>query len=359
MAYENMTYEVLLHRMMDKVTSKYPNLDTREGSILFNALAPAALELAIGYVELSNAINESFVNTATREYILLGCKQMGMDISVFEASAGVHVGEFNVEVPIGSRWNCDLFNYVVTGFIGVNSDTGYYEYQMDCETLGTAPNAQTGDLTAITDIPSGLTYAKLTKCIIEGENETSDEDIKTAYFEYVNSVATDGNVSQYKRWCSEYEGIGNSKVFPLWNGDNTVKVSILSVSNRAATEELITEFQEYLDPGITGMGDGVAPIGAFVTVTTATEVPINVRATVLLKSGYSDTTEINKALEKYFSEIAYSKNLVAYMNIGATILNVEGVEFVTDLLVNGGTSDITLGVEEIPVLGTTNWTVTN
>ena len=39
MAYENMTYELILQRMMDRVSLQYPNLDTREGSILFNALA--------------------------------------------------------------------------------------------------------------------------------------------------------------------------------------------------------------------------------------------------------------------------------------------------------------------------------
>jgi uncharacterized phage protein gp47/JayE len=228
---------------------------------------------------------------------------------------------------------------------------------MDCETAGTAPNNQTGNLTAITDIPDGLIVAEITECLIEGENETSDEYVRTAYVEYVNSVATDGNVSQYKRWCNEYDGVGNAKIFPLWNGDNTVKVSILSVSNRAASEELIAEFQEYLDPGITGMGDGIAPIGAFVTVSTATEVPINVSAKVKLKSGYTDTGVIDTALSKYFSEIAYEKNLVAYMNVGAIILNTEGVEFITDLVVNGGTSDVALGVEEIPALGTTNWTV--
>lgn len=355
MAYENMTYEVILQRMMNRVTTKYPNLDTREGSILFNALAPAAIELAIMYTELENAINESFVNTASREYILVGCEQMGMDISVFEASAGVHKGVFDVEVPIGSRWNCELFNYEVNEYLGL--EDGYYTYRMTCETLGTSPNNHVGDLTAISDIPTGLTYAKVTECLIEGENETSDEDIRTAYYDYVNSVASDGNVAQYKVWCNEFDGIGNSKIFPLWNGDNTVKVSILSTSNHAATEELIAEFQEYLDPGITGMGDGIAPIGAFVTVTTATEVPVNISATVMLKDGYSDTSVIDEALDKYFSEIAYEKSMVAYMNIGATILNVEGVEFVTDLLVNGGTSDITLGNEEIPTVGTTTWTV--
>lgn len=355
MAYESQTYETILARMMDRVSADYPNLDTREGSILFNALAPAAVELAIMYTELDNAIKESFVNTASREFILIGCEQMGMDISIFDASAGIHKGEFDVEVEIGSRWNCDLYNYTVTEFIGMNGS--YYTYRMVCENTGTAPNNQTGDLTPITEVPTGLSYAKVTECLIEGKNETSDEDIRTAYYEYVNSAVSDGNVAQYKRWCSEYKGIGNSKVFPLWNGANTVKVSILSESNTKASTELIQEFQAYLDPGITGMGDGVAPIGAFVTVTTATEVPLNVSATVTMKAGYSDTTKIGKALTDYFASIAYEKSQVAYMNIGAVILGTEGVESISGLTVNGGTADITLGTEQIPVIGTTNWTV--
>lgn len=355
MAYENMTYEFILDRMMKRVNEQYPNLDNREGSIIFNALAPAALELAILYTELDNSMNESFVATASREYLYEICRQFGMDTSVFEASAGVHKGEFNVEVPIGSRWNCELYNYTVTEFIGMNGE--YYTYKMDCETVGTSPNKQKGTLTPITDISDGLTYAMITECLVEGENETSDDGIREAYTEYVNSSVDDGNIAQYERWCNEYTGVGNAKVFPLWNGANTVKVSILSVSNKAASEELVAEFQEYLDPGSNGMGDGVAPIGAFVTVTTATEVPIEISATVTMKSGYIDTTPINKALENYFSSIAYEKLIVAYMNVGAAILGVEGVESVSDLTVNGGTVDITLGEEEVPVLGAVNWVV--
>ena len=355
MAYEDMTYEVILQRMMDRVTAKYPNLDNREGSIIFNALSPAALELAVMYTELDNVIRESFVDTASREYILIGCKQMGMDITQFEANAGTFKGEFDVEVPIGSRWNCELFNYTVTEFIGMNSD--YYTYQMDCDTAGTAPNNQVGDLTAITDIPEGLTYAKVTECLIEGENETSDEDIRTAYYDYVNSAVSDGNVGQYERWCNEYDGVGNYKIFPLWNGANTVKVSILNPSNRKASDTLVAEFQEYLDPNVEGMGNGQAPIGAFVTVTTATEVPISVSATVTMKSGYTDTSGITTALTNYFASIAYEKSTVAYMNIGAVILSVDGVESVNNLKVNNSTVDIQLGTEEIPVIGTVDWTV--
>lgn len=359
MAYESMTYEVILQRMMARVIEQHPNLDNREGSILFNALAPAALELAIAYTELDNCRNESFVSTASRDYILIGCMDMGMDISQFDANAGTHKGEFNVEVPIGSRWNCDLYNYEVTELIGLNAETNYYEYQLICETTGTEPNNQTGELAPITDAPSGLTHARLTECLIEGKNETSNEDIVTAYYDYVASTIGDGNIAQYERWCDEYPngGIGNSKVFPLWNGANTVKVSILSESNRKATPELISDFQEYLDPNTTGMGDGVAPIGAFVTVSTATEVPMNISAVVTMKSGYTDTSKIASELTEYFSRLAYTSNSVSYMSVGATILSVDGVETINNLIINGGSVDISLGDEEIPVLGTTDWTV--
>lgn len=355
MAYEHMTYPAILQRMKDIVTKAYPNLDAREGSIIFNALAPAAVELAIMYTELDNILSESFIDTATREYILIACEQMGMDTSVFQASKGVHRAEFNVEVPIDSTWNCELYNYTVTEFIGMSN--GYYAYRMECDTVGTAPNNQTGDLIPIDVAPVGLTYAKLVECLIEGENETSDDGIRSAYYEHVNSTLADGNVAQYQQWCNEYVGIGNSKVIPLWNGANTVKVSILSASNKAASEELVKEFQDYLDPGSTGMGDGVAPIGAIVTVTTATEIPISVTADISFKDGYSDTTAITTALENYFSTIAYEKNIVSYMTVGATILSVIGVDSISNLKINNGTVDISLGIEEIPVVGTTTWTV--
>lgn len=355
MAYEDMTYEHILQRMMNRVAEDYPSLDNREGSIIFNALAPAAMELAIAYTELENVLNESSVSTASREYILRGCLDMGMDTFLFEASAGSHKAHFNVQVSVGSRWNCDLYNYEVVEYLG--KEDGYHAYELLCETVGTDPNNQTGDLTPITEAPNGLSYAKLVECIVEGENETSDEDIRSAYYDFVGNTASDGNVGQYKRWCEEYDGIGNSKIFPLWNGDNTVKVSILSASNQVASDELLAEFQEYLDPDITGMGDGIAPIGAFVTVTTATEVPLNITATVTMKSGYSDTSIIDSALTEYFQSIAYEKTLISYMTVGAVILGVDGVESISNLTINGGTADLTIGDEEIVVLGSTNWAV--
>lgn len=356
MAYEHMTYDAILERMLARITEKNPNIDTREGSMIYDAVAPAAMELAINYVELENIRKETFILTATREGKIQRCKEIGIDTDIFNASYGVFKGLFDVEVPMGSRWNLDLYNYTVTKGLGMNED-GYFEYHLTCETLGTAPNGVFGMLTPILDTYTNLHYAELVEVLIEGDNESSDAEIDEYYINIVDSKTTDGNVSQYKQWCSDYNGIGNHRVFPLWNGKNTVKVSILSTSNRVASEELINEFQEYLDPNIEGMGNGKAPIGAFVTVTTATEVPINITGTISMKDGYTDTSVIDNHLTNYFASLAYDKKSVGYMNVGAAILNADGVEFVTNLLMNGDTSDIILGDEEIPILGTANWTV--
>ena len=350
-----MTYETIIARMIARITDKYPQVDTREGSMVFNAVAAAAMELAIMYEELDNVLRESFVETATREYILMACEEMGIDITVFNATAGIFKGEFNIPIELSSRWNMGLYNYIVVEEL--EQENNLYIYKLQCETVGTEPNGFIGDLTPIDEVNGDLTIARISECIVEGEDETSDDDIRQYYFDYVNSVAIDGNVSQYEQWCRDYNGIGGFKIFPLWNGANTVKVSILNVSNHAASEELIAEFQEYLDPGITGMGDGIAPIGAFVTVSTATEIPLNITANVSLKDGYTETTSIEPTLEKYLSELAYETSRISYMGVGAAIMNAEGVDFVTNLLINGSSNDITLGNEEIPILGSTNWTV--
>lgn len=359
MAYESMTYEVIIARMIKRVSDKYPDVDIREGSMVYNAMAAGAMELAIMYTELDNVLKESFVQTASRQFLLMGCDQVGIDVSIFNASNAFFKAEFNIPIELNSRWNLGLYNYLVIDELERENgdDENMYYYRLQCESPGSEPNVMFGDLTPIDFVDGNLTTAKITECIIDGEEEASDEEIREYYFNYVTSAATDGNVGQYKLWCEDFAGIGNYKIFPLWNGANTVKVSILSATNRVASDELIEEFQNYLDPGITGMGDGIAPIGAFVTVSTATELPLNITATVKLKEGYSDTSTIDETLEKYLAEVAYENSTVSYMKIGASIMDAECVDFISNLTINDGTSDIPLGDEQIAILGTATWVV--
>jgi len=48
--YDNINYDLILNRMLDRVPSSF---DKREGSIIYDALAPAAMELMGMYIELT------------------------------------------------------------------------------------------------------------------------------------------------------------------------------------------------------------------------------------------------------------------------------------------------------------------
>ena len=61
-----MTYEELLQAMLDRVPS---NVDKREGSIIYDALAPCAYFLAQQNFQLENYLDLVFPDTAVGEYL--------------------------------------------------------------------------------------------------------------------------------------------------------------------------------------------------------------------------------------------------------------------------------------------------
>lgn len=353
--FEEYDYPTLLDRFILDIKTKYPELDYREGSLIHNAVAAAAMELAMVYINMDTVLEQSFIETASRTNLYRLSEQMGIDTSFYNATKGTFKALFNQKIPIGSRWNLSNYNYTVIKELDYKEP--YYAFELECETAGSAPNSVVGTLTPITDVSQNLTYTELVSSIQQGREEMTDNEIRQFYKNQVNGTDVDGNKAQYEKWANAFNGIGNYKVFPLWNGKNTVKVSILNEINGVATDELIKEFQDYLDPGSTGMGDGVAPIGAIVTVSTATEKEINITGNLTMKDGYANTWEVDQTIANYYIDRSYKSNYVSYSQIIMAIMSSEGVENVTNVLVNGGTEDIKLGEEEIPVLGTNNWTV--
>lgn len=364
------SYEGILARMIQRITDEYPELDPREGGIMYNALAAAAMELANAYASQDSLNNECFAATASLEGLYVLCDEVGIDTyATFSATKGMFKGEFDADVPPLSRWNLGNYNYTVAYTIEEETDieNNKWVFALECETPGTDPNGIRGDLTPVDYVNSNMTVAKITECIIAGQDDWDEDSIRAYYFAHVNRTNADGNVSQYGLWCTENPAIGNYRVFSLENGANTVTVSILNADNGVASQALISEFQEYLDPttlvteGGTpipqGMGNGAAPIGAIVTVDTATEKTINVTGSVKFEPGYDDTSILDEAIEDFFKEIAYVKNSVQYMSLGAKLLDTAGIDYVAMLTVNGGTTDVALGDKEIPILGTTTWTV--
>lgn len=328
--FEDMTYENILEDAMSRVSS---DVDKRQGSVIFDAIAPACAEIAQLYVKLENLIDSAFADTAPREYLVLKAKEAG--IEPYPATYAICKGVFNTGVSIGSRFNIDKINFVVTEKI---KD---YEYKLKCETAGSEGNNHLGTLIPINYIYK-LTSASLTEVIIPGEDEEDTESFRQRYFEQVKSTALNGNKASYKAWVNEIEGVGMSKAERSGTGGK-VNVYVTTPDMTTPSSELLSTIKEKLDPvAQQGLGAGLAPIGHIVTVMSAAKTYMAISITLTLKNGY--TTEgvkptilsvlndyIEKANKKWESETItiYSAQLLV------EILNISAIENITALTING------------------------
>ena len=350
MAYEDITYEVILQRMLDRVPN---NMDKREGSIIFDALAPAAVELQLMYIELDTILKETFADTAQRDYLVRRAAERG--IEPYEATYATLKGIFtpsSLEIPIGSRFSCNELNYVITSKIQDG------EYQLQCETLGVDGNANFGDLIPI-DYIQGLETAKLTELLIPGEDEEDVESLRERYFASFETKPYGGNKKDYIQKTNAIAGVGSTKVTPIWQGGGTVLLTILNSEYSKASNALIKAVQEEIDPTQDGTGMGIAPIGHIVTVQTVEEVPINVKATFGFDEGYSFNSlksTIQNVIREYLLDLRknwanQTSTVVRISQIETKILQIEGIIDIQNTKINGSTSNLTLTEYQVPIFG--------
>ena len=351
--YEHVTYESILQRMLDRVPN---NVDKREGSIIYDALAPAAIELQLMYIALDVIMTESFADTASRDYLIKRASERG--ITPTPATSAILKGVFTpatIDV-LGKRFSCGELNYVAIEKITDG------EYQMQCETTGLDGNASFGHIIPI-DYIDGLETAELTEILILGEDEEDTEVFRKRYFESLELQPFCGNIADYKRITTSIEGVGGVKVVPVWNGGGTVKLTVIDSTFGVPTNELIELVQNNIDPvGHSGEGVGLAPIGHVVTVFGVQGRTIDIVTNITYQTGWnwdSAKSYILNAINQYFNDLAETwdenENLIIRISqLEARILACEGVLDVSGTTLNGSTSNMSLDANEIPIRGTVN-----
>lgn len=333
--YGDITYEKILGRMLERIPG---DLDKREGSVIFDALAPAAVELQNAYIGLGWTLDQMFAGTAVRESLIRRCAEWG--ISPHPATKAALKGVFNMDIELGARFSLETLNYTAVERL----DAGVY--RMECETAGTAGNKLLGKLVPIGFI-QGLTRAELTEVLEEGSDEEATDALLERFLLKVQKPSTSGNRYDYYNWAVGCPGVGAAKVFPLADGPGTVKVVVANANRSAAGEELLRLVSDTIEE--------LRPIGADVSVVSAAEKRIAVSAKVKLKNGLNLGTvqaAFAAALTEFLQDHAFDIAYVSLARVGNLLLNVAGVEDFTELLLNGQAGNVALADEEIAVAGT-------
>lgn len=335
--FENMTYENILADMLSRVTS---DVDKREGSVIYDALAPCAYQLAQNYFNLNNFIDLVSGDTAVGEYLDRVVEDYG--ITRKASTYAIRKITTNGAVGIGTRWGLNGTTYIITELISANV------YKAQCEQLGIIGNQYSGTLENIDNV-SGIT-ATLTDIITSGEDTEIDDNLRARFYNQVQAPSTSGNADNYKKWALEVPGVGDAKVFPLWNGNGTVKLLVVD-ENMSIDASLPATVATYIET--------VRPIGASVTVESPTSKSVGVTANVILdgsKTIADVQTAFISSLTSYLKDTVFDIYSVSYAKIGSLLLATEGVQDYNTLLVNGGTANITIADTEMPIIGTVTLT---
>ena len=345
--FEDKTYENLLN---DKLSRVRKDIDTREGSVVFDATAGNSLEEAQMYLTIAEYYQQTFGDTASREFLIRRAAERG--IKPKSASVGVYKGIFNMDIPIGSRFSLDIYNYIVIKKL----PTGIFEYMLECETYGEEPNGSVGDLVPIDYVP-GLTSAKITEMLIPGEDEEETESIRQRYLDSFNLQAYGGNIKDYEEKTMAQAGVGVVKVTPVWKGGGTVRVTILDSEFNIASTSLISKIQEVLDPTQDQTGKGLAPIGHIVTVDTPAQEKIYIATKLTLKdlSVTNIKADIDKVLKAYLLELRKQfkeseKIVIRTSIIESRILALNpNIIDIQETKINGYAQNFTLDSFKVPV----------
>jgi uncharacterized phage protein gp47/JayE len=339
--FEHQTYEAILERMLSRVKA---DVDKEPGSIIYDAVAPAALELAQIYSDLDVTLRLVFAKTSSGEFLANRTSENG--IFKEPATHAVRKGLFKntlglpIDVEIGSRFRLNGVTYIATEKITLG------EFKLKAELSGEVGNQDFGKLIPINSIDN-LGSADLEDVLARGKNEETDESLKKRYEERNEKPSTSGNEAHYEEWANEVPGVGKAKAIKRWAGRGTVKVIILNENQRSPDPSLVTDVYNYIE--------SVRPIGAILTVDGATEVPINISATITLANGKTiadASAEIVAKLKDYFEPLAFEESSIRYNQIGSILLNAPSVLDYSNLKVNNTTSNIELPTGSIAVAGT-------
>ena len=301
-------------------------------------VSPLSEELAKAYINMGDILSLGFIDDTFDTFLDKRVSEFG----VYRKEGVKATGEIKVEgkegaiITNGTLIKANDLYFTVLNDIELPTDNVLY---VEANEVGYKYN-----LLANTEFELVEKNDKVTKLANEtnfskGVDVESDEDLRKRFIKIVNNPSASGNKAHYEEWALEVDGVGRAIVYPLWNGNGTVKVMIIGNDNKAVSEDIINNCKLHIEENM--------PIGVSLTVVTPTSLNISIKATIELKEGY-DIEDIKLDFEASLNE--YLKDVtteLTYSKVYGLLVNHSGVEDVTTFTINDNNINISIPEDKI------------
>ena len=333
--FENQTYETIRNRILDNTNI---TIDKREGSFLSNMASAISQELAKAYINMSDILSLGFIEDNFDTFLDKRVSEFG----VYRKQGSKTIGEIKVEgqdgvtIENGTIVKANGLYFTVLNDIELPNDNVIY---VEANEVGYKYN-----LLANTEFELVEKNEKITKLVNEvdftnGVDIETDEDLRKRFVKVVNNPSTSGNKNHYEEWALEVNGVGRAIVYPLWNGNGTVKVMIVGNDNKPVTDEIVEACKTHIEECM--------PIGCQLTIITPSLLNVSIKANVELKEGYEledVKLEFEASLNEYLKDVT---NELTYSKVYGLLVNRSGVGDISNLLVNDTNGNITVLEDKI------------
>ena len=347
------TPESIKAEMVRRLAERGLDVDTREGSYTDLLFSEAAYQIYRGLAYHPTLLAAAVPSDQSGPYLDAFGGMFGLTRTP-AATAHVTVtftGEEGVAIPKGTEVvSTDGLRFLTD--LAATISGGSVQVPATAEEAGEQYNVAAGTVTRLATNAAGVDGVTNQAPGEGGADAESDASYYERIHTFLSEPVASGNANHYKQWARSVSGVGNAAVLPLWDGNGTVKVVIAGEDKKPLDGAIVTQVAQYIE--------SVRPIGASVTVVSAAALEVNVTAACSLEGGVLPAAvqaELEGQVAQMFLDMEMgAEEPVRYNRILAMLLSCNGVVDCTSLTVNGGTANLPVSGEQVPVLGTVSVT---
>lgn len=355
----DMDEETIHARMLAVIPN---NLDKTEGGFVYDFTMPTAIEKADAMIVLNEIVQLFFPEWSSGEFL----DKLGRAVALTRKAATASEttltieGEANTLIPAGFVFStaataiADNVEFEAIQDVVLDED-GNGIVPVRCLTAGTVGNVAPNSILLMSSPMEGIVSVNNDEAAAGGTDVESDEDFSARIIERERDGDSSfvGCDADYKRWAQEVDGVGAAIVVPEWDGPGTVKVVIMDANGEPATATIIKNVYDHIiSPDDRQLR--LAPIGATLTVRTASVLALTITADVVLDIDI-EAEDVEAAFKANLApclEEAMTEGTLRLTRVGAVLSKTEGVVDYENLLINGSDDNITVTVDEYPVAET-------
>ena len=304
---QTLSFESKLQQLLARVD---PGLDKSEGSVIYDALAPIAMQLWIEESKFRSILEQAFAVTAEGRFLDLIAKDYGLERTPATA-ARVELkftGVVGAVIPAGTTVgieNSDIsFATLLDAAIGSEGKT---TVRAICKQPGLAGNVNADTIRLLFDPVKDIWTVNNERPAAGGLNQEPDVALRERILYQKRNPEHGGTASDYKRWALSVTGVTYADAMNCARGLGTVDVVIDCDGDDASKERIYKEVER-----VVGLRK---PLGVDAKVVPVVPQPM----TVEVRAVGLDESAAKQAVYQYLRTIGIGGTVVVSKIVAAVI----------------------------------------